>query len=353
MDVESFLESQTGANDVMDTAMGYGEKQPDWMAQSDFAILRKEEAKYGATHHAPKRAVYTRRQRQRMNVNSAFGSLFVPWIMFCLIHACVSFHIHYAHPIITKLVVGACWILTFVVGILAVKAVLLKQRKHHIKKENVEPTWWVFTFITMCIAVTVATVLGTINFFSFMQRYYDFASLNVYKHVDVSTTKGPQIMDAAKVDFINSTVLDLTKSMAFRNLRTYCVAPITVTNENNVRTELGNYDFWAVGMDCCSGDTADFRCGEWSNYQAHGGLRLLADEERAFYRLAVQQAESTYHIRSNHPLFFYWVEDPDGGMEAWRIEGYMFFFLAMIVHFIFQCMVVVMAVLGFAHYGNF
>ena len=75
---------------------------------------------------------------------------------------------------------------------------------------------------------------------------------------------------------------------------------------------LETYDFWAIGMDCCSVNAADFHCGaglgwilsvrperakgqartggEVGNFKAHSGLRLLDDRQRSFYRLAVEQA---------------------------------------------------------------
>eukprot|EP00438_Fugacium_kawagutii_P009189 Skav234281 [mRNA] locus=scaffold2271:7000:9362:+ [translate_table: standard] len=74
------------------------------------------------------------------------------------------------------------------------------------------------------------------------------------------------------------------RSMAFKNVDTYCVAPITVTK------------------------------GEYNNPNAHSGLRLLSDDQRGFYRLAVEQAE--------HPLFFYWTEDATAAMNTFRDNGY-------------------------------
>eukprot|EP00438_Fugacium_kawagutii_P029114 Skav233711 [mRNA] locus=scaffold2120:100002:105477:+ [translate_table: standard] len=117
--------------------------------------------------------------------------------------------------------------------------------------------------------------------------------------VNPGREKGQQLMDAGRVYFEDGTGLDTSKSMAFRNLDRYCVAPIV---------------FGQVGVNCCSGTTADFRCGEFDNPKARSGLRLMrqmpraggletasermtvtlnqGEDQRPFFRLAVQQAEA-------------------------------------------------------------
>lgn len=294
-------------------------------------------------------AVYLRRQRQRMNLVAVCWCLFVPWITFCSVYAATSFQLHYTKPWLCWLIVAIFSCVALSLAGLAYISIRSKMRQN----ASHEPTWFVFLFFTMTIAVVVGAVLGNLNFHSFMQRYYDYVNLNDYKSVDVGTTKGEQLMDGARVEFIKGTVLDLRKSMGFKNLNTYCVAPITTTTSDDTRMELANYDFWAVGMDCCSGDMTDFHCGEFNNPKARGALRLMQDEERSFYRLAVQQAESLYHLKANHPLFFYWTEDPLKEMESWRDEGYKFFFLGMLVHFCWQLLCVVLGIVGFSKMGMF
>jgi len=98
-------------------------------------------------------------------------------------------------------------------------------------------------------------------------------------------------------------------AMAFKNIDTYCVAPITSTPFANKSAKLDTYDFWAVGVNCCSGVASDFRCGEFNNPAAHSGLRLMDEKDRSYFRVAVQQAEAAYNLQATHPLFFYWAED--------------------------------------------
>merc|ERR1719163_1125634 len=154
-------------------------------------------------------------------------------------------------------------------------------------------------------------------------------------------------MDAAQISFDRGTTLDLRKSMGFTNHETYCVAPITIADNHGVMAELSNYDFWAVGRNCCSGESNGFHCGASNNPNARGGLRLLDEDDRAFYRLAVQQAEGRYHIQAVHPLFFHWVEDPVTEMDSWKREAHGIFYIGMIVHFIWQMLAVGLGVIGF------
>ncbi|CAK0824554.1 unnamed protein product, partial [Prorocentrum cordatum] len=52
--------------------------------------------------------------------------------------------------------------------------------------------------------------------------------------------------------------------------------------------ESGSVDFWAVGMDCCNQTSGEFWCGQVSNPRARAGMRMLRDDSRPFYALAVQ-----------------------------------------------------------------
>jgi len=293
--------------------------------------------------------LFGRRQHQRMNFVAACQCVFVPWILFCLVFGVVSFDIHFHKPMLCWLLVGAACLVVLGIGRHALAALRAKWRHD----ESNEPTWYVFLFITAAISVIVAVILGDQVFSNFMQRYYDYLNLNDYSSINVSTMRGQQLMDGARLNFVNGTSPDLRKAIGFQNLHTYCVAPLSIADPNNVRSELASYDFWAVGIDCCSGDNTDFHCGEYNNPKALAGLRLLEDSDRAYYRLAVQQAEAMYHIKAEHPLFLYWTADPVQEMQSWKQEGYKFFYLGMLVHFFWQLFVVSLAVAGFEKMGNF
>merc|ERR1740123_2703950 len=142
-------------------------------------------------------------------------------------------------------------------------------------------------------------------------------------------------MDAGRVVFSPGSSLDVSKAMGFRNEDTYCVAPVASGSVQG-HAPLASYDFWAVGKNCCSGSAGDFRCGWYDAKRARGGVRMVRDEDRAFYRLAVQQAQSTFQIKSVHPLFFHWVEDPNAEIERDRLNGYRFVLIGMFGFFGFQ-----------------
>jgi hypothetical protein len=283
-------------------------------------------------------SLLSRTQQYRINIISVFQCLFLPWLMFCYINAVTSFSIRYTRPHLMYLLVAVGLALVLVTGVYA-WGVLVKR----VRSELHEPSWLIFLFVTLLVGWANGLVCGNINYWHNMQPYYDYTSLSEYAGVDPETSKGTQLMDAGRVHFVNGSALDLRRSMGFRNLDTYCVAPITVNG-----MPLDSYDFWAVGLDCCSGNAADFQCGEYDNPLALGGLRLLDDDKRGFFRLAVQQAEAAYNIKSSHPLFLYLGEDPTQEMVFFREEGFKYYFIGMVAHFWWQMLCVSMAVMGFA-----
>eukprot|EP00415_Alexandrium_ostenfeldii_P004754 UN4754 len=159
--------------------------------------------------------------------------------------------------------------------------------------------------------------------------------------------QGKEIMDAGRVQFIDGARLDLNRSMGFKNQDTYCVAPIT-TSFPHGDPPLTVYDFWAVGKDCCSGNAGDFKCGDWEDAKARGGVRVVRDEDRAFYRLAVQQAQSVFKVKAIHPLFFHWVKDPVADVSGFMQEGYKWYISGIFLHFAFQLLLVFIAACAFA-----
>jgi hypothetical protein len=62
----------------------------------------------------------------------------------------------------------------------------------------------------------------------------------------------------------------------------------------------------------------------------------MRDDQRAFYQLAVQQAESKYNIRANHPLFFHWTQDPDQDTENFKEDGLKYYLVGICGHFALQ-----------------
>eukprot|EP00443_Scrippsiella_acuminata_P017585 CAMPEP_0115252966 /NCGR_PEP_ID=MMETSP0270-20121206/44425_1 /TAXON_ID=71861 /ORGANISM="Scrippsiella trochoidea, Strain CCMP3099" /LENGTH=235 /DNA_ID=CAMNT_0002668449 /DNA_START=69 /DNA_END=773 /DNA_ORIENTATION=- len=195
------------------------------------------------------------------------------------------------------------------------------------------------------VSVGLRVALGDMNFSSNLQPFYDVLNLNYYAGVDPLKLQGQQLMDAGRIIFTENARLDLSRSMGFKNSEIYCVAPVTVVSKNVSHADLMTYDFWAVGMNCCSGNAkaADFSCGDYNNPRAHAGLRLMRDDQRAFFRLAVQQAEAAYNIKAVHPLFLHWMQDPMAEVNSYQDNGYRYYLIGIWSHFGIQLFLVVCA----------
>lgn len=282
--------------------------------------------------------VYTPGNRRRMNLVAICVNIFLPWFTFSAIFAGMSFSLHYQRPVLA-------WLLV-VVGLVAA-AVTAFMASRYYQGGRVD-MWYTFSAIALLVATVTAAIFGDMNFWYNMQPYYDIENLNTYPSVNPAREKGQQLMDSGRVYFADGTGLDMRKAMGFKNLDLYCVAPI-VHGED----QLASYDFWAVGINCCSGVSSDFRCGEFNNPHARSGLRLMRDDQRPFYRLAVQQAEAAYNIKATHPLFFYWMQDPVAEMNAYKDDGFKYYLLGMFTHFAFNLFCVVCAVVAFSKIGRY
>lgn len=286
---------------------------------------------------------FLRSQRRRLNIQPLFLGIFVPWAVYSLTNGVLSFSLHHESPGLCYLIVGATALVVAGVGLLALSA----SGRWFANAEH-EPTWLIFLFGSMAIAFVAGCLMGSENYSNNMERYFNMKNLNNYTDVYPTRMRGQQLMDAGIIEFTAGTYLDISKSMGFKNNDIYCVAPISKGD-----TPLATYDFWAVGTNCCAGNQANFHCANFNNPHANGGLRLMTNSDRAFYRLAVQQAEATYNIKAVHPLFFIWDVEPSTIIEGWREAGRSDFLVWMLAYLIFQTFAVAVATLGFAKMGQF
>lgn len=292
-----------------------------------------------------KESLFMRGQRRRMNVVAIILSLLLPWTFFAVVFCVLNSSYHYKQPFFVSSVVSLGVMALVVVGFFAASTVKRKFEGDPTR----EPNWYVFIFVTCCLMFVIALVTGELNYATNLQPYFDLMNLNMYQNVDPSRMRGQQLLDAGRIVFAEGTRLDIAKSMGFRNQKLFCVAPITKGTGNGT---LATYDFWAVGMDCCSGLKADFHCRDYNNMNSKGGLRLMKDHERAFYRLAVQQAEATYNIKAVHPLFFEWMQDPIEEANRWQELGYRNFQIGLFAAFVLQCFLVACAAISFSKLGH-
>jgi len=281
--------------------------------------------------------------RKRLNAVAIVIALFLPWGLFCSSMAILDFKMHYSQPMASYLLF--CIPLVVCLGLAAVAAKSVKDKETN---SSYEPNWYIFLAATSIIALIMGSLSGQANFTANFESYYDLENMGTYTGIDTTRKSGQQLMDAGRITFVNETQLFLGKSMGFKNKDIYCVAPIVPPTVLADATEMKSWDFWAVGKNCCSGTMADFHCPLFSSPEATGGLRVMEDSDRAYYRLAVQQAEATYKIKAGHPLFFYWSRDPIESTKDYLRLGYRNFFMCICCHFVIQAFLVAVATLAFS-----
>lgn len=297
-----------------------------------------------ARFHGKANGGFIRGKRFSLNMLPVGLNLLLPWGLFTVVFAAMSFSVHYEHASITYGIIGVALLGILLSGFYVFE---LRVRKHYYSEADRAPSWIVFLFVTLAVSLVTALILGDWNYKVNTKPYYDMNNLGKYTDIDATRMRGQQLMDAGIVDFANGSRIDVSKSMGFKNSKMYCVAPISLGNET-----LSTYDFWAVGTDCCSGYQADFHCTGFNDPRTNGGLRLVRESDRPFFRLAVQQAEATHQIRAVHPLFFHWVQDPRSVVEGWRSDGRRYFLAGTMVFFVVQAFLVAVALISFSKLGK-
>lgn len=261
------------------------------------------------------RNVFSPGHRIRMNIVPMFLMTFVPWGIFIFMCGNCAFYVMYMRPFLGWSMVAlgvAFWLVSILVA--------LNRRKY-----DSEPGWYLFFAIMVGIAVFGGVERGTYIYDNYSFPFYQVKDLKVLTNVDPMKEKGQNVLDAGMFYFMNGSRMDAMRSWHFKQKTVYCVVPIvvqgTLHNENNIPLTQ-SFDFWAVGKDCCSTAASDFRCGEYNNPLARGGIRNMDNEDRAYYRLAVEQASALYRINANTPIFFEWAADPVAVTNEWNSAGF-------------------------------
>lgn len=214
------------------------------------------------------------------------------------------------------------------------------------KKVRFRPQTARWPFI-MAILLTGGTFFGITNgdylYWTHMWQFYQFHKMNPYVNVDPSKAKGESIMDAGQVYFKEGSFVATEEAIAYEMKDIYCAAPIVrqpLTN-NDMQTGgspvatpySGTIDFWAVGVNCCMPSGERFRCFDTGNSLARSGLRLLRDDLRPFFKLAVEEWSSQYNMPVKHPLFFYWMNDPLAEINSNALSGTWIYYTCAMTYF--------------------
>lgn len=272
-------------------------------------------------------------RRRRVNLLAVVLNAVVPAVVFITLFAVLTSSLRLQKP-------GLCW---GTVAALFSMAGGLCYLAHRAKEQQQDPTWYSFAAGSLSLAVVLGFLFGELNYAVNMGPYYLQSNMNSYPSVNPAKVKGQQVLDAGRVYFIEDSALDLRKAMAYKDGDTYCVAPVIHGEDTPA-----SYDYWAVGVNCCSAGAADFRCGAYNNPKARAGVRAMNAAEEPFLKLAVQQAEAAYNIKSQSPLFFHWVEDPLAKVVTLRDAGVKWFIMGCFMYIAFNLFLVAFAVVNFA-----
>mmetsp|Transcript_116882 Transcript_116882/g.183825 ORF Transcript_116882/g.183825 Transcript_116882/m.183825 type:complete len:336 (-) Transcript_116882:57-1064(-) len=264
--------------------------------------------------------------RRWLDWQSLAFALALPLGLFLATFCSMSFKFNYQSPTSALLLVASAFFFVLMMAFLST---------HQIRKwkNTGVRTWHLFVIITSFLAVLLGSVLGYCNFKSNASRYYDYISLRRIADVEPGQWQGGQALDAGELDFRAGTKVNTQMNMVYFQKKGWCAAPIVASDG----APLASYDFWAVGVDCCSSRHGDFACGSTGqNGEPLLGLRVLDDSEIAGYKLAVMQAQAAYNIQVHNPIFLLAVKSPYALIKSYWNHAITFAYTCMSLFALFQ-----------------
>lgn len=194
------------------------------------------------------------------------------------------------------------WLAVLVLVVLGIHLV-------HIGNKRPDRIHWSYVGALSITAIALASVVGFFCYNQYLVHYWVSTHYgNSYVNVFPSEASSA-FADAGKIVFVEEARVDGGKSVGYKDVTMYCVAPIM---DDAQQTTI---QFWAVGMDCCT-RRGYFSCDDAWSYQARAGVVIsdvqgLTEDRYDRYMTAIHQAEEAYDIVSApKPIFVRWVADP-------------------------------------------
>jgi len=78
----------------------------------------------------------------------------------------------------------------------------------------------------------------------------------------------------------------------------------------------------------------------------------MNDADRAFYRLAIEQATALYGIQASHPVMFEWSADPLETINSWNSHGFTKYLVYVAFALVFFTFAMAMATCKFSFLGR-
>lgn len=282
------------------------------------------------------------KQKNELPPFTIVGCTLAPTLIFIFVNWVRSLEIHYENGLVSLII--CLVVLAIILSTCAYPA--FDKTAPAAQNSNKKSRLFAFMLFSALLAWSTGFMFGDFNFNRFFKPYFDVSNLSIYPNTDPHLYHGQQFLDAGVIEFAPGSHVSVDEGFGFKNGDVYCVAPIK-SGLKAADTPFANYDFWAVGKNCCSSHKSSFQCGEYNNEKATKGLRLMNGADRAYYRLAVEGACAQSSIGARYPLFFHWMAQPELEIDSLVEGGWKYFFREIISYFVLQLFLTVIAFIAY------